>query len=113
MPQTKKKSTRGKQEPSPNGHFIDGTITIEVQGGPHDGKTITMDASVVSLASVPLEKKHKLVTKGEQIHATAEFLVDLDAKLKSIGYESTPTIALHAWIKASEYLKAIQKKTSV
>lgn len=83
-----------------------------MQGGPHDGKKLTMDASVVRLAADALEAKHKLIRKKGQIHATAEFIIDLDAKLKSVGYESTPTIAMHAWIKSNEYFAEIQKKTN-
>ena len=116
---TKRKTVKraGRKIPRPkaesNGQLIDGTITIEVKGGPHDGEKIHMDATVVKLTAEKLQAKHKMAV-GEDglVEATAEFAVDLDKALQGIGYKSTPTIAIHAWIKAGEYFVALQKKTS-
>ena len=91
---------------------IDGTITIEVQGGPHDGEKIHMDATVVKLTAEKLQTEHRLPTEDGLMRPTAEFAVDLDKALQGVGYKSTPTIAIHAWIKASEYFLELQKKTS-
>ena len=103
---------RRKQQPSTNGKFLDGTITIEVQGGTHDGKTIHMDAAIVQAAAEQLATKHKLKISDGSYQPTPEFLLELDKRLQELGYDSTPTIARHAWIKASEYFTEIQKKTS-
>lgn len=108
---TKRKTVRPKRAES-NGQLIDGTISIEVRGGPHDGEKIHMDATVVKLAAEKLQAKHKLPIEDGLMAPTAEFAVDLDKALQGIGYKSTPTIAIHAWIKASEYFVALQKKTS-
>ena len=108
---TKRKTVRPKRAES-NGQLIDGTISIEVRGGPHDGEKIHMDATVVKLAAEKLQAKHKLPIEDGLMAPTAEFAVDLDKALQGVGYKSTPTIAIHAWIKASEYFVALQKKTS-
>lgn len=108
---TKRKTVRPKRAES-NGQLIDGTISIEVRGGPHDGEKIHMDATVVKLAAEKLQAKHKLPIEDGLMAPTAEFAVDLDKALRGVGYKSTPTIAIHAWIKASEYFVALQKKTS-
>ena len=108
---TKRKTVRTKRAES-NGQLIDGTITIEVRGGPHDGEKIHMDATVVKLTAEKLQAKHKLPIEDGLMAPTAEFAVDLDKALQGVGYKSTPTIAIHAWIKASEYFVALQKKTS-
>lgn len=104
----KRKTTQAED----NGHLQDGTITIEVQGGPHDGKTISMDATVVMMVAGELTKKHKLKTERGMTQATPRFAIELDEKLQEMGYSSTPTIAVHAWVKACEYFAAVQKKTS-
>ena len=83
-----------------------------VQGGPHDDETIHMDALVVKLASEKLQAKHRLKIEDGQIEPTAEFAIDLDKALQGFGYKSTPTIAIHAWIKAVEYFVELQKKTN-
>ena len=108
---TKRKTVRPKRAES-NGQLIDGTISIEVRGGPHDGEKIHMDATVVKLAAEKLQANHKLPIEDGLMAPTAEFAVDLDKALQGVGYKSTPTIAIHAWIKASEYFVALQKKTS-
>ena len=115
---TKRKTVKraGRQIPRPkpesNGQLLDGTITIEVKGGPHDGEKIHMDATVVKLAAEKLQAKHKLPIEDGLCSPTAEFAVDLDNALQGVGYKSTPTIAIHAWIKACEYFVELQKKTS-
>ena len=116
---TKRKTVKraGRKIPQPkpesNGQLIDGTITIEVKGGPHDGEKIHMDATVVKLAAEQLQAKHGLKEDDKGlIRPTAEFAVDLDKALQVVGYKSTATIAIHAWIRASEYFVELQKKTS-
>ena len=115
---TKRKTVKraGRKIPQPkpesNGQLIDGTITIEVKGGPHDGEKIHMDATVVKLAAEQLQAKHKLPIEDGGYRPTAEFAVDLDKALQGVGYKSTATIAIHAWIRASEYFVELQKKTS-
>ncbi len=107
----KRKTARTKQAES-NGQLIDGTITIVVRGGPHDGQTLHMDATVVKLAAERLQAKHQLEIKDGEIEPTAEFAIDLDKALQGHGYKSTPTIAIHVWIKAVDYFVELQKKTS-
>ncbi len=107
-----KRAGRKIPRPESNGQLIDGTITIEVKGGPHDGEKIHMDATVVKLAAEKLQAKHKLPIEDGLMAPTAEFALDLDKALQGVGYKSTPTIAIHAWIKASEYFLELQKKTS-
>lgn len=113
---TKRKTVKPKRarvaRPESNGQLIDGTITIVVQGGPHDGETLHMDATVVKLAAEKLQAKHQLQIEDGQIEPTAEFAIDLDKSLQGFGYKSTPTIAIHAWIKAVEYFLDLQKKTN-
>jgi hypothetical protein len=96
---------------SDNGQLEDGTITVSVKGGVLNGKTLEFDAMVVKLASEPLEAKHKMRAKGGKLFATAEFAVEFDKKLKELGYESTPTIAIRVWSRAHEYFAEVQKKT--
>lgn len=90
----------------------DGQIAITVVGGQHDGKTLHFDAMVVKLAADTLERKHGLKVSQGRIEPTAGFAMDLAKELSLLGYEASPTIAVHAWVKASEYFAAAQKKTS-
>lgn len=106
-----RKVARPKRAES-NGQLVDGTISIVVRGGPHDGETLQMDATVVKLVAEKLQAKHSLPVKDGHIQPTAEFAIDLDRALQDLGYKSTPTIAVHAWIKAVEYFIELQKKTS-
>ena len=109
---TAKKPTRRKRAES-NGHTNAGTITIDVMGGEYDGQTIRMDVTVVKMVAERVSANHDLQTDEDgMIVATPEFALELDQQLQKMGYNSTPTIALHAWIKASEYFAALQKKTS-
>ena len=71
-----------------------------------------MDASVVKLCAEALERKHELPIVDGVIHPSAAFAAELADNLKSLGYECTPTVALHAWAKASEYFAELQKKTN-
>ena len=71
-----------------------------------------MDATLVKIASQALERKYGLETKDGQVFATTPFLRDLDKELQTLGYQSTPTIAHHAWVAASEYFAEMQKKTN-
>lgn len=95
-----------------NGQLLDGTLSIEVRGGPHDGKTLQMDALVVKAVADKLVAKHELVVKDGRYDYTAEFAIEFDQKLKDVGYDSTPTIALYAWVKAVDYFITVQKKTN-
>ena len=96
-----------------NGQLIDGTITIEVRGGPHDGKTIHMSAMIVNDAVDEVVKKLKMEPDSDGLMSwTPEFKMALDKRLQDLGYESTPEIAMHAQSKAFEYWESLQKKTS-
>lgn len=106
------KTVKRKPKPEHNGQLIDGTIEIAVQGGPHGGETIRMDATVVKLTAEALQDKHKLTVTDGIIEPTAEFALELDQKLQEMGYKSTPTIAIHAWVTASNYFAELQKKTN-
>jgi hypothetical protein len=116
---TKRKTVKraGRKIPRPkpesNGQLIDGTITIEVQGGPHDGKTITMSASIVNDAVNELLTKLKIKPDADGLTTfTPEFKIALDKRLQELGYESTVEIAMSAQEKAFEYWTSLQKKTS-
>ncbi len=103
---------RPKQAES-NGQFNDGTITIVVQGGPHDGKTIFMSAMIVNDAVNELCTKLRLEADSDGLMTfTPEFKMALDRRLQELGYDSTPEIAMHAQEKAFEYWTSLQKKTS-
>jgi len=82
-----------------------------VRGGKHDGKTIEMDPMVVKLAAERLELKHQLEVIEGHTQATAEFAVELSGTLETLGYESTPAIAIRAWQRACEHFATVQKKT--
>ena len=102
-----------RPKPESKGQLIDGTITIEVKGGPHDGKTIHMSAMIVNDAVSELIKKLKLEPDSEGLTTfTPEFKIALDKRLQELGYDSTPEIAMHAQAKAFEYWTSLQKKTS-
>ena len=106
-----RKKTPGKAES--NGELLDGTITIQVSGGPHDGKTISMSAMVVNDAVNELLKKLKIEPESDGLTTfTPEFKIALDKRLQRLGYDSTPEIAMYAQGKAFEYWQALQKKTS-
>lgn len=105
---TKRRTTR---KPESNGHFQDGTITIDVQGGPYDGQTIHMDASVLQDVGRRLIQEHELPLEDGKYNPTPEFMIAFDARLKDLGYTSTPTIAIHAWVKALDWWSDVQKKT--
>jgi len=113
---TKKKVTKQRKRPekteASNGAVYDSTIKMEVKGGPHDGKTIEMDPMLVKLSADALERKHGLESVEGRIQATAGFAADLSKELVTLGYDSTPSIAIGAWVKASEYFAEMQKKTS-
>lgn len=109
----KRATRRATHKPAEsNGHIKDGTITVAVEGGPHDGKTLSMDAMVVKLIADELVETHDLTIDNGKYIATAGFAVDLDNALQKIGYTSTPTIAVFAWVAACDYFAEIQKKTS-
>ena len=72
-----------------------------------------MDSTLVAMEAQELVKLHKLKEEGGQVQATTAYLQELDEKLQALGYDSTPTIAAHAWAKSSEYFAQVQKKTSV
>ena len=109
---TKRKTARPKRAES-NGQLIDGTITIEVQGGPHGGKTIHMSAMIVNDAAEEVTKKLKMQPDSDGLMTfTPEFKMALDKRLQELGYDSTPEIAMHAQSKAFEYWTSLQKKTS-
>ena len=109
---TAPRKRKPRAKPEANGHIQDGTISIEVQGGPFNGKTIHMDATVVKLLSERLESKHELPREDEMMVATPEFALELDAVLRGAGYDSTPTIAIHVWARACQYFADLQKKTN-
>ena len=116
---TKRKTVKraGRKIPRPkpesNGQLIDGTITIEVKGGPHDGKTILMSAEIVNDAVNELIAKLGLKPDSDGLMTfTPEFKIALDNRLRELGYESTVEIAMSAQVKAFDYWKSIQKKTS-
>lgn len=111
----KKKATprrRRPPAPKPQATVADGTIETTVQGGPYDGKTLTFDVMMVKLASEPLQTKHKLQTLDGVMHGTPEFAMALSERLKQLGYDCTPAIAIWAWIASCDYLANAQKKTS-
>ncbi len=106
------KIARPKQAES-NGQFLDGTIVIDIRSGPYDGKTLRMDATVVNIAANRLIVKFGLKPGDDGFYELpAEFGIELCDRLKELGYDSTPTIALHAWSKAVDYWNMVQKKTS-
>ncbi len=119
---TKRKAVRAKRaghriarpkRTEDNGQLIDGTITIEVVGGPHGGKTICMSAMIVNDAVNEVIKKLNIEKDDDGLMTfTPEFKIALDKRLQSLGYESTPEIAMHAQVKAFEYWSSLQKKTS-
>jgi hypothetical protein len=115
MARAKRKTARSKQagtngHASSNGHVSDGTLVFDIKGGQFDGQRIEMDAMVVKMASGPLEDK--LTIEGESMQSTPEFAIALDSRLKGLGYTSTPSIAIAAWQRASEYFAEQQKKTN-
>ena len=104
---------RVRKKPATNGQMIqEGQIIVEVQGGPHDGKTITMDAMLVKLTAERLEKKHQLEVDGDQYVATAKFAKEFAEELEGLGYDSSPSIALAAWGRANQWYVDLKKKTS-
>jgi len=108
---TRRKIPRPKAES--NGQLIDGTITIEVKGGPHDGKTILMSAMIVNDAAEEVTKKLKMQPDSDGLMTfTPEFKIAFDKRLRELGYESTVEIAMSAQEKAFEYWTSLQKKTS-
>ena len=112
---TRKKTPARKRKVAAesNGELIDGTITIVVKGGPHDGKTIHMSAMVVNDAVNEVFKKLKIEPDSDGLTTfTPEFKMALDRRLQELGYDSTPEIAMHAQQKAFEYWTSLQKKTS-
>ncbi len=114
---TKRKTVRPKRarvsQPESNGQLIDGTITIEVVGGPHGGKTIYMSAMIVNDAVDEVIKKLKMQSDSNGLMTwTPEFKIALDKRLQELGYDSTPEIAMHAQVKAFEYWSSLQKKTN-
>ncbi len=96
-----------------NGELLDGTITIVVRGGPHDGKTIYMSAMIVNDAADEVAKKLNMQPGSDGLTTfTPEFKMALSKRLQELGYDSTPEIAMHAQQKAFEYWTSLQKKTS-
>ncbi len=96
-----------------NGEVLDGTLTFQIRGGPHDGKQIEMDAMLLKLACEQQEAAHKLPVDDDGCRrATPEFAVSLNQALIDLGYDCTPTIAVRAWVAVNEYFAAQQKKTS-
>jgi len=96
-----------------NGQFLDGTIVIDIRSGPYDGKTLRMDATVVNIAANRLITKFGIKPGDDGLfELPPEFGIELCDRLKELGYDSTPTIALHAWSKAVDYFNMVQKKTS-
>ena len=101
-----------RKDPSRNGAVVnDGTIAVTVKGGPYDGQTIEMDITLVKLAAEEMERKHDLPTVDGMTQATTGFAKDLSAELVELGYNCTPAIALHAWVKVCQYFVELQKKT--
>ena len=106
-----RKKTPGKAES--NGELLDGTITIKVVGGPHDGKAIHMSAMIVNDAVTELITSLNLKPDSDGLYKfTPEFKMGLNRRLQELGYDSTPEIAMGAQEKAFEYWQTLQKKTS-
>ena len=103
-----------KDSHSDNGHSTvkDAVLSIKVEGGELDGQEIEMDVMLVRLASDELARKHNLEVVDGELHATVEFVAELCERIKQIGYPCTPSVAIHAWVKVSEYFAELQKKTS-
>lgn len=102
-----------RPKPESNGELIDGTITIEVKGGPHDGKTIHMSAMIVNDVVTEVSKSLNMEPESDGLTTfTPEFKMALDKRLQALGYDSTPEIAMRAQAKAFEYWTSLQKKTS-
>ena len=103
------KNTARRKTPPSNGAATQataGTIVLDHV----DGET-RVDASVVRMAAIPLQKTHRLSTKRGLIEPTPEFAIELAATLGVIYGPMTPTVALHAWSAAADYFVSIQKKT--
>ncbi len=113
MTTRKKTPVRKRKAAESNGELIDGTITIVVKGGPHDGKTIHMSAMVVNDAVSEVIQKLKIEPDSDGLTTfTPEFKMALDRRLQELGYDSTVEIAMSAQQKAFEYWTSLQKKTS-
>jgi len=103
-----------KDTHSDNGHstVTDTVLTIKVEGGHLDGQEIEMDPMLVRLAADDLVQKHQLEAVDGEWKATPEFVKELSDRLIEMGYRCTPSIAIHAWVRVSQYFAEIQKKTS-
>ncbi len=107
---TARKPTAAQPKQAP---VIDGgTITLDIQGGEHDGKTIRMDAYLLKIVCERLEQSHHLEVKDGKYQATVPFIQDLDKEIRAMGYPSTPAIAAAAWRAVNARFIELQKKTS-
>ena len=77
-------------------------LRIRVNGGEHDGETLSLDVVTTKLAMEAVERKHKTTDPGWLV--TAEFLTDLGAAMaKHLGWEKcSGSFAYQLWIKVSE-----------
>ncbi len=116
---TKAKSSRNaaaykKDNAQSNGEVTAhaGIIPMVVRGGDKDGQKFDMDCTLVITVANRLVQKHKLASVDGTYVTTVEFIKELDAAIKELGYPSTPTIATGLWQRASEFFHEVQKKTS-
>jgi hypothetical protein len=104
-------ATKSKTKPAakPMNEFIDeGTISITVKGGEHEGNH-TIDVMAMYFAIEPLHKKHGVGEKDW--NSTAEFLNDLSAAVaKQLGWEScSSSVAYDLWHKITSAWMALKK----
>lgn len=90
----------------------DGQISLTFRRGDGSAVEITDDLLLLRLECEALEAKHKLPVQDGCLHATADFLADLTARLKQRHASVTPTIAAHVWRVTSEKFAAAKKNTN-
>ncbi len=87
----------------------DGTLSMRLKGGQHDGLLVKLDLIVVKLAFEKVETKHKV---GAGFSATPEFLKDLCAAAQSAGVTGcTLTMAYQLWHSVAKRWADLGKST--
>lgn len=87
----------------------DGTVSVKVKGGAHDGETLSLDLINLILAIEPVEAAHKVAAGFK---ANPKFTTDLATAFRSAGVPGcTPTMAYDLWCFARNAWYELKKDT--
>jgi len=105
-----KRKTPKPKAPKPSPELPPGYIEVETFPGSKDN--IQLDAIQVMRAAEVLYDECGMKEENNELRPTAVFMSKLSNTLNECGYETTPSNATEAWIKASDWVINAQKKTN-